>query len=108
MEKKRGTAIVIIIALLVAIVSLGVAFAAFSTTLNINGTATVQSSKWDIYFMTASGGTKPSSSTALPSGNITKTAQSASGSILATTLTWTASFKAPGEYAIFKVYVKNA
>ena len=108
MEKQRSTAVIIIIALLVAIVSLGIAFAAFSTTLNINGTATVQSSKWDIYFMTASGGTKPSSSTALPSGNITKTAQSASGSILATTFTWNASFKAPGEYAIFKVYVKNA
>ena len=107
MEKQRGTAVAVIIALVVAIVSLGVAFAAFSTTLNINGSAEVQASNWDIYFMTASGGTKPSSSTALPAANITKTSQEASGSIIATTLTWSASFKTPGEYAIFKVYVKN-
>ena len=108
MEKQRGTKIAIIIALVVAIVSLGVAFAAFSTTLNINGTATVQQSNWDIYFMTATSGTKPTSSTALPAANISGTAQSKSGSIVATTLTWSASFKAPGEYAVFKVYVKNA
>lgn len=107
MERQRGTTIAIVAALIIAVVSLGVAFAAFSTTLNIGGTATVQTSNWDIYFMTASSGTKPSSSTALPSGNISGTAQSKSGSIVATTLTWSASFKVPGEYAVFKVYVKN-
>ena len=108
MEKQRGTTIAIVVALIIAVVSLGVAFAAFSTTLNITGTATVQQSSWDIYFMTTSNGTKPSSSTSLPAANITGTAQSATGSIVATTLTWNASFKAPGEYAVFKVYVKNA
>ena len=99
--------IAIVAALVIAVVSLGIAFAAFSTTLNVNGSATVQTSSWDIYFTGSSGGTKPTSSTALPSGNISGTAQSKTGSIVATTLTWNASFKAPGEYAIFKVYVKN-
>ncbi len=108
MEKQRGTTIAIVAALIIAVVSLGIAFAAFSTTLNVNGSATVQTSSWDIYFTESSGGTKPTASTALPSGNITGTAQSKTGSIVATTLTWNASFKAPGEYAIFKVYVKNA
>ena len=50
MERKRGQIIAVVIALVVAVVSLGVAFAAFSTTLNISGTATVQASSWNIFF----------------------------------------------------------
>lgn len=115
MERKRGTIIGAVIALVIAVISLGVAFATFSTQLTINGTATVQSSKWDIFFMTASGGSKPTSSTPLPSANINEsntsgypeTVTSASGSIVATTLTWSASFKTPGDRVRFTVYVKN-
>lgn len=40
----------VIIVLAVAIISLGIAFAAFSTTLNINGSATVESSTWEIVY----------------------------------------------------------
>lgn len=111
MERSRGRVVSVVIALILAVISLGVAYAAFSTTLNISGTATVQSSSWDIYF-TGDGTsyTKPTSSTALPSGNITKSASSitASGSVIATTFTWSASLTKPGEYVIFKIYVKNA
>ena len=109
--RQKGKTIAMVIALVIAIISLGVAFATFSTTLNINGTATVQSSSWDIYF-TGDGTnyTKPTTSTALPSGNITKSASSitASGSVIATTFTWSATLKTPGDYVIYTIHVKNA
>ena len=47
---NRKISIIIVIVLVVAIVSLGVAFAAFSTTLNITGHATVESTSWNIVF----------------------------------------------------------
>ena len=47
---SKKTSIIIIIVLIIAIVSLGVAFAAFSTTLNITGHATVESTSWNIVF----------------------------------------------------------
>ena len=45
MERKRGSAFIMVIALLISIIGLGVAFAAFSTSLTINGSATIQASK---------------------------------------------------------------
>lgn len=115
MEKKRGTTIAVVAALIIAVVSLGIAFAAFSTTLNINGTATVQASNWDIYFMKAQNGTKPTTETALDSSNIAESniqtgipeTVTATGSIVATTLTWNATFKTPGDKVVYTVYVKN-
>lgn len=116
MEKKRTTTIAIVVALLISIISLGVAFAAFSGTLNINGTATVEVSKWEMYFTTADDGDKPSSSTVIPQGNIqisnsqqgvTPTV-TASGSMVATTLTWDAIFRTPGDTVMYTIYVKNA
>ena len=50
MEKNRKTTIMIIAALLISIVGLGIAFAAFSTTLTINGSASVEASKWEVVF----------------------------------------------------------
>ena len=50
MEKERKIRILSIGALLVAIIGLTVAFAAMSRTLIINGTATIDSAKWDIHF----------------------------------------------------------
>ena len=47
---NKKTSIIIVIVLVLAIVSLGVAFAAFSTTLNITGHATVESTSWNIVF----------------------------------------------------------
>lgn len=111
MERKRGTTVAIVIALIVAIVSLGVAFAAFSTTLNINGTATVQATTWDIYF-TGDGTdyTKPSSTGNLPAANIAPsgTATNDTATINATTFTWAANFKSPGDKIVYTIYVKNA
>ena len=114
-EQNKKTTVGIIIALVISVISLGVAFAAFSGTLNINGTATVEVSEWNMYFTTANDGDKPSSETAIPSGNIqisnmqqgvTPTV-TATGSMVATTLTWDAIFRTPGDRVMYTVYVKN-
>lgn len=117
MEKRRGTTVAVVAALIIAVVSLGIAFAAFSSTLNINGTATVQSSSWDIYFATAATGdnTKPSAQTDLSSeqiatsnrANMPVTASSTTANIVATTFTWAATFKTPGDQVKYTIYVKN-
>ena len=115
MEKKRGITLAIIVALVVAIISLGVAFAAFSTTLNINGTATVQASSWAIYFIPNTTNTaQPSTSTAISSTDINKSnfagftnTVTASGTVEATTVTWNASFKTPGDKVVYTIHVRN-
>ena len=50
MEKERRTKALVIVVLLVVIAGLTVAFAALSTTLNINGTAYLDAAKWGIKF----------------------------------------------------------
>ncbi len=109
MENKKIT-IPIVIVLIIAVVSLGVAFAAFSTTLNINGTAAVESTTWDIFFTSQDDGPKPTQSTTVPAANISTggtTAENISASYVATTYTWNASFKTPGDRIVYTIYVKN-
>ena len=50
MEKERRVKALSIVALLIAVVGLTVAFAAMSRTLTINGTATMDTARWDIHF----------------------------------------------------------
>ena len=50
MEKNRKITIILVITLIISVIGLGIAFAAFSTTLNINGNATVESSSWKVVF----------------------------------------------------------
>ena len=114
MEKKRGTTIAVVAALIIAVVSLGIAFAAFSTTLTINGTATVKASKWDIYFSdTGAANSKPSENASISSITPSNTAggtTTATGTgtyASATTISWNASFKTPGDKVVYKFYVRN-
>ena len=51
MERKRRTKLFIILFLLLVIIGITVAFAALSTTLNINGTAKVLASTWEVKFI---------------------------------------------------------
>ncbi len=107
---NRKITIPIVIVLIIAVVSLGVAFAAFSTTLNINGTAAVESTTWDIFFTSQDDGPKPTQSTTVPAANISTggtTAENISASYVATTYTWNASFKSPGDRIVYTIYVKN-
>ena len=48
--KDKKTMIIVIIALIVSIIGIGIAFAAFSQTLTINGNASVEASNWEIVF----------------------------------------------------------
>lgn len=57
MEKQRKAKIFSIVALIVAVLGLTVAFAALSETLTINGTANVESAQWDIHFENLTGPT---------------------------------------------------
>lgn len=109
MEKQRGTTVAIVAALIIAVISLGVAFAAFSTTLNINGTATVQASNWNVFFASTSDGSKPSTAAALPSTNITinGSAQSTTANLSADTFTWAANLKKPGDSVKYTFYARN-
>lgn len=50
MEKNKSMKIVAIVALVLSVIGLTVAFAAMSTTLTINGTATMDPESWDIHF----------------------------------------------------------
>ena len=55
MEKERKIKILSVIALIVAILGLTVAFASLSQTLTINGTASVDSASWNIHFESLDG-----------------------------------------------------
>lgn len=54
MEKQRKIKVLSVVALIVAVLGLTVAFAALSQTLTINGTANVDAASWDIHFETIS------------------------------------------------------
>lgn len=114
MERKRGTTIGLVAALIIAVVSLGVAFAAFSTTLNINGTATVQATHWEIYFSnTGAANSQPTAGDSItsitPSNtlNYTSTASGIGNYTSDTVITWSASFKSAGDKVVYHFYVRN-
>ena len=69
MEKERRTKALVIVVLLIVVAGLTVAFAALSTTLNINGTAYLDAAKWGIRFENLSSPTKKGSA------NVTGTAK---------------------------------
>ena len=50
MEKERRIKTLSLVALIVAVLGLTVAFAALSQTLTINGTASINSATWDVHF----------------------------------------------------------
>lgn len=91
MEKNNSVKIIAVVALVVAVIGLSVAYASFASNLTVTGTATV-SSTWDIEWTTPSGaktGYATVGSLALSSGNqaITGTI----GDLIAPgdTITWT-------------------
>lgn len=71
MEKERKIKILSIIALLVAILGLTVAFAALSESLTINGTASLDAATWDVHFENISGPTITGDATEVSAPEIT-------------------------------------
>jgi len=89
----------IIMGVLVAVIAvMGVAFAAFSTTLNINGTATI-SSEWNVSFEAGT----CSNTTQKDSGKASTGTVSVSG----TTATVVANMASPGDVLTCTVKAKN-
>ena len=73
MEKERRTKALVVVVLLIVITGLTVAFAALSTTLNINGTAYLDAAKWGIKFENLSSPTKVGSATTTGTAKIEET-----------------------------------
>ena len=73
MEKERSVKLLIILILFMLIAGLTVAFAALSTTLNINGTAYLDAAKWGIRFENLSSPTKIGSATITGTAKIEET-----------------------------------
>ena len=73
MEKQRREKALVVVVLLVVIAGLTIAFAALSTTLNINGTAYLDAAKWGIRFENLSSPTKIGSATTTGTAKIEET-----------------------------------
>ena len=95
MENKREVKIIAIVALLVAVVGLSVAYAALSTSLTISGTATVNSSTWQVEFLEGSWAKTGDASTSGPTFGVTSLTN------VGVTLV------KPGDKAVYSFKVKN-
>ena len=97
-NKTKKTSLVVVVLMLVLLISLG--YAALTTTLNVNGTATLKKHSCNIYFnnvQVKSGSISGEKVLIVPetNGNIT------------TQLTWSVSMDTPGEFYEFNVDVVN-
>ena len=98
MEKDRKFRALAIAAICIAVVGVSVAYAALAATLNINGTATVDTSNsWNVKFVNASSMTNKA--------NIVVDGPSITSDQL---VEWEATFTAPGQQISFTVDVQNA
>ena len=101
----KGFKVVVLVALIAMIVVVGVGFAAFTTTLNINGTAKVEASSWNVHFAD------------LGNGMVTTNTQTGIAStatvVTEPTLTdttindWDVTFKTPGDSVSYEFNVVN-
>ena len=73
MEKERRTKALVVVVLLIVVAGLTVAFAALSTTLNINGTAYLDAAKWGIRFENLSSPTRVGKATTTGTAKIEET-----------------------------------
>ena len=100
--ERNNNKVIAVVALLLAVVGLSVGFAALSTTLSINGSATVQASTWDVHFLDGSL-TKTMSST------ISGTVSATTPTLSATTIgTFSVTMKAPNDTVNYIFSVTNA
>lgn len=110
MKKKKDSLFVVIITLVISVIGLGIAYATFSTTLKINGSATVNASSWDIHFSSTSGGAAGGTVTPSLSNEegFPTTATASVGTFNATQLTWNGSVKTQGDTITFDFFIVNA
>ena len=96
MNKEKGLQTLIIAVLAIAILIMSVGFAAYSQTLNINGTATVKSANWKVHFV--------DTTYAESTGSV----QATSKTITDTDVTYTVTLTKPGDFYEFSINVENA
>ena len=108
MNKEREMKTLVIAALVISVVAIGVGFAAFSTTLQINGTATVNTvgKTWNVLF-TAVEKTDASTAglgTTVPTISNGTAGQNTTNAAIGTI---TAAFTAPNQKLQYKITVSN-
>lgn len=109
MNREREMKTLVIAALVISVVAIGVGFAAFSTTLQINGTATVNTvgKTWDVRFENIE---KTAESTTGVDSSVPTISNGTAGENKTNTAigTITAAFTAPKQKLQYKITVKNA
>ncbi len=100
MEKERRTKALVVVILLIVIAGLTIAFAALSTTLNINGTAYLDASKWGIKFENLSEPVKVGTATTTGTAKIEETKSAEINGI-------NVSLSTPGDKVVYTVDLVN-
>ncbi|MBQ8659546.1 MAG: hypothetical protein IJ475_01745 [Bacilli bacterium] len=95
--RKNKVRILSALALLI-LVLMSVGYAALSTNLNINGTASVAKAGWSVYFTGVS----------VTSGSVSATTAPTASGTSTTSLTYSVALTEPGDFYEFTVQVKNA
>lgn len=102
MEKERGAKVIAIVALLIAVVGLTVGYAAYSSTLTINGTANVDPASWDVHFGYKTG-------TSLTAEKVGNAVETTAPTLADTTISgFNVTLKAPGDSVTYNFIIKNA
>lgn len=95
MQKQKNFQLAVIGVLAFAVLFMSVGFAAYSSVLNINGTATVSGNKWSVHFVPAS--------FQLADGSKTETSKTISD----TSVEYTVDLEKPGDSYAFSIDVIN-
>ena len=103
-NRDKGMKFAVITALVIGVMGVAVGFAAFSTALEIDGSATVNTSSWNVFFASA---TKDGTSTATVVTEPTITTNDA-GKALAKLNDWQVTFNEPGQFAKYNIKVTNS
>ena len=103
-NRDKGMKFAVITALVIGVMGVAVGFAAFSTALEIDGSATVNTSSWNVFFASA---TKDLSSTASVVTDPTITTNT-EGKALTKLEDWQVTFNEPGQFAKYNIRVTNS
>lgn len=108
-KKKKDSIFIVILTLIISVIGLSIAYATFSTTLKINGNATVNASTWDVHFSSTAGGDAGGTITPILSNNngLVPTSTASVGTFTATQLTWNGSVKTSGDKITFDFFIVN-
>lgn len=114
-ERKKSISLIIICIIVISIIALSMAFAIFSSTLRINGEAEVLSTNWDLHF-SPDGSIEPAlnvsidpiiTAASLDGNPVTPTATATKATGTATDISYSVTFRSPGEQVSYEFYVVN-